>query len=114
MIIMVDTSCFYSLHWKCLNIIKNDSQFFMGLKPIATCQKKWESQEAEMQDSSAAIQAWVANTLVFFQPTGHTFEPPLLGILHLPGPSILERPRFALLKLSSSLSTLMPLFHDFP
>lgn len=113
MIIMVDTSCFYSLHWKCLSIIKNDSQFFMGLKPIATCQKKWESQEAEMQDSSAAIQAWVANTLVFFQPTGYTFEPPLLGILHLPDPSILEGPRFALLKLFSSLSTLMPLFHDF-
>lgn len=58
------------------------------MKPITTHQKKWESQEAEMQDTSAVIQAWVVNSLFFFQPTGYAFESLFLDTLHLLDPGV--------------------------
>ena len=39
--------------------------------------EKWKSQEAEMQDTSVVIQAWMVKILVFFQPTGYATESPL-------------------------------------
>lgn len=62
-----------------------------------------------MQDTSAVIQAWVVNSLVFFQPTGYAFESLFLDTLHLLDPGVPQ----IYTNLFSSLFILMSLFHDF-